>query len=67
MSDVTRLERPASCPKQGAVPAFDAGWNAYEVGLERDSVEMLAADKGWALLGYDAAASVSPSPETNEQ
>jgi len=49
------IERPLSCPKEGVVPAFDAGWNAHEVGLERKTVEVLTppSGRGWALMGWD--------------
>ena len=42
-------------PKEGVVPAFDAGWNAHEVGLERETVSVLAHPTGreWALMGWD--------------
>jgi len=48
------LPRPASVPKPGEVESFDAGWNAHEIGLSRDTVRFLAVDPGWALLGYDS-------------
>lgn len=47
------VERPRSVPAVGVVPAFDAGWNAHEKGLSRETVRVLAADPGWALLGWD--------------
>lgn len=52
------LPRPISVPKEGEVPSFDAGWNAHQIGISRESVRVLAADPGWALLGYDARATV---------
>ncbi len=47
--------RPPSVPPEGVVPAFDAGWNAAEVGLSRETVAVIAAPDahGWALIGYD--------------
>ena len=50
------LERPEACPKPGVVEAFDAGWDAHEVGIERATVEVFtpASGRGWALLGWDA-------------
>jgi hypothetical protein len=49
------IERPAAAPREGEVAAFDAGWNAHEVGLERETVRVLAAGPGrdWALLAWD--------------
>lgn len=43
--------RPRSCPREGAMPSFDAGWHAYEIGLERATVAVFGS---WALVGYDA-------------
>lgn len=48
------LERPRGCPRPGVVPSFDAGWDAHRMGLSRATVEAVAADKGWATLGWDA-------------
>lgn len=61
--DANQLARPEACPKPGQVEPFDAGWNAHEVGLSRRTVELLAADKGWALLGYDTRALVAERTE----
>lgn len=49
------MERPASCPPVGAIPAFDAGWDAAKIGLDRETVAVLSHPTGgrWALLGYD--------------
>ena len=47
------IERPPACPKPGVIEAFDAGWNAHEIGMSRSTVETLAGSPGWALLGYD--------------
>lgn len=54
MTEREPLLRPDSVPKLGEIEPFDAGWNAHEIGLDRDTVRVLAADPGWALLGYDA-------------
>lgn len=51
--------RPPSVPKEGDVPAFDAGWEAHEIGLARDTVAALAAEPRWALLGYDCRAEMA--------
>lgn len=63
------IERPRSCPERGKVPPFDAGWDAHEIGLRRDTVRTFAADPAWAILGWDArqrvvdmAADASPDP-----
>lgn len=54
MTDAARVvERTASVPAPGVIPAFDAGWNAHEVGLEHETVRVLSASPNWALLGYD--------------
>lgn len=53
------LERPRSVPAPGEIAPFDSGWDAHRIGLERQTVEALAADKGWALLGWDARETVS--------
>lgn len=50
--------RPSSCPAPGAVPAFDAGWLAHELGMARETVAVLSAGPRWALLGYDVRAAV---------
>jgi hypothetical protein len=47
-------ERPSACPREGQIEPFDAGWHAHEVGLARETVRVLAADPGWALLGWDS-------------
>jgi len=49
------IERPRSCPEPGVILAFDAGWNAHELGMDRDTVLVLTDPSGlkWALLGYD--------------
>lgn len=60
------VERPISCPAPGIVPAFDAGWNAHEIGLARETVELLAVSP-WALLGYDARQTVSRDLEDYAQ
>lgn len=53
-----KIERPDSVPREGEIGAFDAGWNAHEVGLERETVRLLSQPDalGWALLGYDTRA-----------
>ena len=62
------IVRPTACPREGQIKPFDAGWHAHEVGLSRETVRVLAADPGWALLGWDtrnlvAAAVPSREPE----
>lgn len=54
--DASAVERPQSCPTRGEVPAFDAGWDAHETGLERETVAILTPPSGraWALMGWDA-------------
>lgn len=48
-------------PAEGEIPAFDAGWRAHEVGLERKTVEVLTplSGRGWALLGWDCRKAVT--------
>lgn len=43
-------------PQEGEIEAFDAGWNASEAGLDRQTVAVLTppSGRGWALLGWDA-------------
>jgi hypothetical protein len=55
------IERPQSVPREGQVPAFDAGWNAHRLGLERETVRVLtpASGRGWALLGWDVRAKLN--------
>jgi hypothetical protein len=50
------IERPDSCPKEGQIEAFDAGWNAAKVGLSRETVAVIShpSAKEWALLAWDA-------------
>lgn len=47
------VERPASVPAEGVIEPFDAGWDGHRMGLARETVQLLAADPGWALLGWD--------------
>ena len=56
------IERPASVPQFGTVPAFDAGWEAHEVGLERETVEVLSnpGNRAWELLGWDIREALTP-------
>jgi hypothetical protein len=58
---VSVVERTEGMPAEGVVAPFDAGWYAHEIGLDRDTVRVLAADPGWALLGYDCRAQLSQS------
>jgi hypothetical protein len=46
-------------PAEGVIAPFDAGWKAHAAGLDRATVEVLALDKGWALLGWDAREQLS--------
>lgn len=59
------VPRPASCPEEGQIEAFDAGWNAHEVGLGRESVELFAhpAGRAWALMAWDIREKVSRGDE----
>lgn len=55
MSEV-QIERPPSVPAEGVIEAFDAGWRAHEVGLDRETVRVLSSTeyvRGWALLAWD--------------
>jgi hypothetical protein len=67
------VSRPSSVPAVGQVPAYDAGWNAQEIGLERETVRVLTppSGRGWALLGWDTRAALdprdSPSPASSEE
>lgn len=58
----TDVPRPAAAPVEGLIEPFDAGWNAHRVGIERETVEVLAADPGWALLGWDMREHVTRRP-----
>lgn len=50
------VARPRACPEAGTIPAFDAGWEAHQIGLGRATVQALTVGdaQGWALLGWDA-------------
>ena len=52
-------ERPPSVPAPGVVPAFDAGWDANALEIERETVAAVAADPRWALLGWDCREGVT--------
>jgi hypothetical protein len=54
--DEPEVQRPASVPAEGVIAPFDAGWEAHAAGLERETVSVLAADRSWALLGWDCRA-----------
>ncbi len=60
------IERPKTMPAAGEVAPFDAGWLAHELGFDRETVRLLAADPGWALLGYDGRAALAASPAAEE-
>lgn len=49
------MDRPANAPKPGQIESFDDGWNAAEIGLDRETVEICAhpTKKDWALLAWD--------------
>lgn len=49
------VSRPSACPTPGQIPAFDAGWNAHEKGLERETVRVMTPTSGrkWALMAWD--------------
>jgi len=56
------IERPDSCPKEGQIAAFDAGWNAHEVGLSRTTTEMFSPSEyaaKWALVAWDVREELS--------
>lgn len=60
MNRESLFARPASCPAIGQIGAFDAGWNAHEVGLSREMVKALAGiaeddeqARQWALMAWD--------------
>lgn len=59
--DTAKIERPAAAPREGQIEAFDAGWNAHETGLERESVRVFTppTGQGWALLGWDMRETLS--------
>lgn len=62
--------RPDACPAPGMVDAFDAGWNAHEVGLGRETVSVLSPTpyaRGWALLAYDTRALVVERGSQSEE
>jgi hypothetical protein len=65
------IERPLSCPERGLVPAFDAGWDAQRLGIERETVLVLTQGRdAWALMGYDirdklVADAANRPPHTN--
>lgn len=50
---VDDVQRSPAMPPEGVIPPFDAGWEAHALGLERRTVEVLAADPRWAVLGWD--------------
>ena len=54
------IKRPPSCPREGEIEAFDAGWNAQETGIGRGTVEALVPKSGvkWALFGWDVRATL---------
>lgn len=64
---MTTVDRPSSAPREGQIDAFDAGWNAHEVGLERETVELFAhpRGRGWALLAYDMREVLSDGPHAD--
>ena len=56
---VSVIERPDSVPREGQVDAFDAGWNAHEKGLGRETVRVLSPTEDarrWALMAWDVRA-----------
>ena len=61
----TILKRPDSCPQEGVIPAFDAGWHAHETGISRRTVAIITPRSGleWALLGYDVRANVAEATD----
>lgn len=61
------IERPDACPREGQIEPFDAGWNAHEVGLSRETVRVLASDPGWALLGWDIREHVATNRDVSEK
>lgn len=61
------VRRPDSVPSEGRIAPFDAGWDAHRSGLSRASVAVFAADRGWALLGWDARNTASRDQEDDER
>ena len=59
------IERPDSCPREGQIEAFDAGWNAHEVGLSRETTRVFSASPDWAVLAWDVRNNLA-SRTTNE-
>lgn len=60
------IERPDSCPREGQIEAFDAGWNAHEVGLSRKAAEVFSPSKyasAWAVLAWDVRDAISKRGE----
>lgn len=55
------LERPSSLPAPGVIGDFDEGWDAHELGLDRQTVEVFVhpSKRDWVLLGYDARVRLS--------
>jgi len=52
------IQRPLSCPAEGQIPSFDAGWNAHKVGISRKTVEVLSPPmvpgvKSWGVYAWD--------------
>ena len=61
------IERPASCPPEGQFEAFDAGWNAHEVGISRESTRVLAANPRWAVLAWDIRDKIASRIDNKEE
>jgi hypothetical protein len=58
--------RTDAMPKVGQIEPFDAGWNAHALGIARETVRVLAADPGWALLGWDCRQSLLARAEARD-
>jgi hypothetical protein len=55
---MTEIQRPHSCPIEGQIPSFDAGWNAHKLGISRKTVEVLSPPlmpgvKSWGVYAWD--------------
>ena len=67
-STAADVQRPDACPKPGQVQAFDAGWEAHEKGISRESVRVFTNGNGMALLAWDIReAEAYPDPSIGRE